>query len=64
MPRTGALQHASHFAFTERSYGNKYPGDTATAMHAVCQELIERLAPPRRPPLTQRPATAGASAAV
>jgi chromosome partitioning protein len=44
VPRTGALQHASHFAFTERSYGTKYPGDTATAMQAVCQELLERLA--------------------
>jgi chromosome partitioning protein len=44
VPRTSALQHASHFAFTERSYGTKYPADTATAMHAVCQELLERLA--------------------
>src|SRR5262245_44495749 len=44
VPRTSALQHASHFAFTERSYATKYPADTATALHAVCQELLERLA--------------------
>ena len=44
VPRTGALQHASHFAPTERSYGTKYPGDSANAMHAVCRELLDRLA--------------------
>ena len=44
VPRTSALQHASHFAPTERSYATKYPGDSASAMHAVCQELLDRLA--------------------
>ncbi len=48
VPRTSALQHASHFASTERSYATKYPGDSANAMLAVCQELLDRLAAANR----------------
>jgi chromosome partitioning protein len=44
VPRTSALQHAGHFATTERSYGTKYPGDSANSMQAVCRELLDRLA--------------------
>jgi chromosome partitioning protein len=44
IPRTSALQHASQLSQVERSYVAKYPGDSGTAMRAVCQELINRLA--------------------
>jgi chromosome partitioning protein len=44
VPRTAALQHASHFTPVERSYDTKYPGESGNAMRAVCQELLNRLA--------------------
>jgi len=43
IPRTNALQHASHFSPVERSYGTKYPEESGNAVQAVCQELINRL---------------------
>jgi chromosome partitioning protein len=44
VPRTAALQHASHFRPAERSYDIKYPGESGNAVRAVCQELLNRLA--------------------
>ncbi len=44
IPRTSALQHASQLSRLERSYVAKYPGESGTAMRAVCQELLARLA--------------------
>jgi chromosome partitioning protein len=44
IPRTSALQHASQLSHLERSYIAKYPGESGTAMRAVCQELLARLA--------------------
>jgi chromosome partitioning protein len=44
IPRTSALQHASHLSPVERSYMAKYPGESSAAVRAVCQELINRLA--------------------
>jgi chromosome partitioning protein len=44
VPRTPALQHASHLSPVERSYMAKYPGDSGAAIRAVCQELLNRLA--------------------
>jgi chromosome partitioning protein len=44
IPRTSALQHAAQLSAVERSYVAKYPGDSGTAIRAVAQELIERLA--------------------
>jgi chromosome partitioning protein len=44
IPRTSALQHASHLSPVERSYVAKYPGESGIAMRGVCQELITRLA--------------------
>jgi chromosome partitioning protein len=40
IPRTSAPQLSQ----VERSYVAKYPGESGTAMRAVCQELINRLA--------------------
>jgi len=44
IPRTSALQHASHLSAVERSYMAKYPGDSSVAIRAVCQELLSRVA--------------------
>jgi chromosome partitioning protein len=44
IPRTGALQHASQLSHVERSYIAKYPGESGSAMRAVCQEFLTRLA--------------------
>jgi hypothetical protein len=44
VPRTSALQHASHLSAVERSYMAKYPGDSSVAIRAVCQELLSRVA--------------------
>jgi chromosome partitioning protein len=44
IPRTSALQHASHLSPVERSYMAKYPGESSAAVRAVCQELLNRLA--------------------
>ena len=44
IPRTSALQHASHLSAVERSYMAKYPGESSVAVRAVCQELLNRLA--------------------
>jgi chromosome partitioning protein len=43
VPRTSALQHASHLSPVERSYMAKYPGESSVAIRAVCQELLNRL---------------------
>jgi chromosome partitioning protein len=43
VPRTSALQHASHLSPVERSYMAKYPGESSVAVRAVCQELLNRL---------------------
>jgi chromosome partitioning protein len=43
VPRTSALQHASHLSPVERSYMAKYPGESSVAIRAVCQELLARL---------------------
>ena len=62
VPRTSALQHAAHLSPVERSYVAKYPGESGTAIRAVCQELLARLAaananaptaspPPATPPV-------------
>jgi chromosome partitioning protein len=44
IPRTTALQHASHFSPVERSWHIKYPGESGNAVRTVCQELLNRLA--------------------
>jgi chromosome partitioning protein len=44
IPRTSALQHASHLSAVERSYMAKYPGESSVAIRAVCQELLSRVA--------------------
>jgi chromosome partitioning protein len=44
IPRAKALQNASRFSDTERSYDKKYPGDSANPLRAVCQELLNRVA--------------------
>jgi len=62
VPRTSALQHAAHLSPVERSYVAKYPGESGTAVRALCQELLARLAaanantsaaspPPAAPPV-------------
>ena len=43
VPRTNALQHATQFRSTERSFDNKYPGESGTALKKVCLELLNRL---------------------
>lgn len=44
VPRTSALQHAAQLSPVERSYVAKYPGESGTAVRALCQELVNRLA--------------------
>jgi len=44
VPRTHALQHAIQLSATERPYDAKYPAEAGTALQAVCQELLNRLA--------------------
>jgi chromosome partitioning protein len=43
IPRTSALQHASRFNSTERSYATKYPGESGEALEAACREILDRL---------------------
>jgi chromosome partitioning protein len=43
VPRTNALQHASHFRTPERIYDTKYPGDSGRALRGLCVELMGRL---------------------
>jgi chromosome partitioning protein len=43
VPRTNALQHASHFRSPERLYDTKYPGDSGRALRGLCVELMGRL---------------------
>ena len=56
------MQHAAHLSPVERSYVAKYPGESGTAIRALCQELLARLAaananapaaspPPAAPPV-------------
>ena len=44
VPRTSSLQHAAQLSPVERSYVAKYPGESGTAVRALCQELLSRLA--------------------
>jgi chromosome partitioning protein len=44
VPRTSALQHASQLSAVERSYVAKYPGESGTAIKAIAEELLARLA--------------------
>jgi chromosome partitioning protein len=44
VPRTRALQLAPQLSAVERPYDTKYPGESATALQAVSQELLERIA--------------------
>jgi chromosome partitioning protein len=44
MPRTPTLQHAVQLSADERLYEAKYPGAAAAALHAVCEELLGRMA--------------------
>jgi chromosome partitioning protein len=44
IPRSSALQHAAHLSAVERSYVAKYPGDSGTAIKAIAEELVTRLA--------------------
>jgi chromosome partitioning protein len=44
IPRSSALQHAAQLSAVERSYVAKYPGDSGTAVKAIAEELIARLA--------------------
>jgi chromosome partitioning protein len=66
IPRSSALQHAAHLSAVERSYVAKYPGDSGTAIKAIAQELLTRLAaanaPGAAPPARTAPAPADATA--
>jgi chromosome partitioning protein len=42
LPRTLSLQHATLLSATERPYDAKYPGETAAALRAICEELLGR----------------------
>src|SRR5215470_19605415 len=44
VPRSSALQHAAQLSSVERSYVAKYPGDSGTAIKAIAEELLARLA--------------------
>jgi chromosome partitioning protein len=61
VPRTGALQHASRLNAVERSYVAKYPGDSGTAIKAIAEELLGRLATANAPGF---PPVSGAASAV
>ena len=43
VPRTNALQHASHFRTQDRVYDSKYPGESGVALRNLCLELLDRL---------------------
>jgi chromosome partitioning protein len=43
VPRTPLLQHATLLSAAERPYDAKYPGATAAALHAICEELLGRV---------------------
>jgi chromosome partitioning protein len=49
IPRSSALQHAAHLSAVERSYVAKYPGDSGTAIKAISEELLARLAAANEP---------------
>jgi chromosome partitioning protein len=63
VPRTSALQHAAHLSPVERSYVAKYPGDSGTAIRALCQELLTRLAAANAKPASPSPPPADPPAA-
>jgi chromosome partitioning protein len=44
VPRSSALQHAGQLSPVERSYVAKFPGESGTAVKALCQEVLDRLA--------------------
>src|SRR5262245_16060099 len=49
IPRSSALQHAAQLSAVERSYVAKYPGDSGTAIKAMAEELLGRLATANAP---------------
>ena len=49
IPRSSSLQHAAQLSPVERSYVAKYPGDSGTAIKAIAQELLDRLAAANAP---------------
>jgi chromosome partitioning protein len=62
IPRSSALQHAAQLSTVERSYVAKYPGDSGTAIKAIAEELLARLAAANAPG-TPRAAPAPAASA-
>jgi chromosome partitioning protein len=56
VPRTSAIQHAGHLSSVERSYVAKYPGDSGTAIKAIAEELLGRLAQANAPGAALKPA--------
>lgn len=56
VPRTSAIQHAGHLSSVERSYVAKYPGESGTAIKAIAEELLGRLAAANVPGVAQKPA--------
>lgn len=61
VPRTSALQHAAHLSDVERSYVAKYPGDSGSAIKAIAEELLGRLAAANAPGLVPSAARSGAT---
>lgn len=49
IPRLNALQDAARFQAQQRSYTAKYPGQVGTAVRALGQELLRRLAAAQAP---------------
>jgi len=62
-PRTSALQHASQLSSVERSYVAKYPGDSGTAIKAIAEELLSRLAAANADDAAPAPASAAPATA-
>jgi chromosome partitioning protein len=56
VPRTSAIQHAGRLSSVERSYVAKYPGDSGTAIKAIAEELLGRLAEANAPGAALKPA--------
>ena len=61
VPRTSALQHASHLSDVERSYVAKYPGDSGASIRAIAEELLGRLAAANAPDAAPSMARSSAS---
>ena len=62
LPRLNPLQQAARFQTEERSFGAKYPGEIGSAINALTNELLARMAAPaqpaRQPPPGPDPTTA------